>query len=413
MNNTVSTKTKWLVTVAALGYYVDAFDLILFGVIRKASLQSFGLAPEQILEQGQNLLNYQMIGMLIGGLFWGILGDKKGRIAVLFGSIIMYSVANLANAWVQSLEAYAFWRFVAGIGLAGELGVGITLVAESLPVNKRGIGTTIIACFGALGALSAPILVKSIGAETYFGLEAWRLAYTIGGLLGLALLSLRFGVLESSLYDHVPANTTKGNLKTIFGRKESLIKYLWCIVLGLPVWFIISIMAIIAPEIATALQVTGPVVAGDAIMYMYIGLAVGDFACGLLSQYFQSRKKPIYIYLGLAFSFLIFYLNATGISPNIFYALCAVLGIFTGYWALFITVASEQFGTNIRATVTTSVPNFVRGAVVPINLAFLAISKSMGLISAAYIVGAVCFTLALLANFFLKETFHKDLDYSE
>ncbi len=405
-------KTKILIAVASLGYFVDAFDLILFGVVRVPSLKSLGLSDVEILQKGQQLFNYQLIGMLIGGVFWGILGDKKGRKSVLFSSIIIYSIANFLNGFVTNIDQYAILRFIAGIGLAGELGVGVTLVSETLPQSKRGYGSTIIATFGALGALTAPLLYK-IFQTINLPFEVWRATYFLGGILGFLLLLLRLGVMESAMFNNISNQANRGNFLKIFTKKTSFQKYLFCILLGLPVWYIISILALIAPEMAVALKVNGKIEGGNVIFYFYLGLAIGDFACGLISQFLKSRKKTIYLYLTASIIMSWIYLHVKGISSNTFYFICFLLGIVAGFWALFIMISSEQFGTNIRATVTTSVPNFVRGAVVLINMAFLAIAKTYGIINSAIVIGAICFGLALLSNYFLAETFQKDLDYLE
>ncbi|MES2797322.1 MAG: MFS transporter [Bacteroidota bacterium] len=408
----ITNKTKILIAVASLGYFVDAFDLILFGVVRVPSLKSLGLSDSEVLSQGQFLFNLQMIGMLVGGLLWGVLGDKKGRKSVLFASIIIYSLANFINGFITDITSYAILRFIAGIGLAGELGVGVTLVSETLPIEKRGYGSSIIASFGALGALSAPLLLKLIPLMN-LPLEAWRTAYYIGGLMGFVLLFLRIGVMESSLFENISNHQNKGNFFQILGNRKRLMKYLFCILLGLPVWYLISILALIAPEMANALKVRGVIENGSAIFYMYLGLALGDISSGIISQLLKSRKKTIYIYLAAGMVMSWIYLHSNGISSNSFYFLCFLIGVVAGYWALFIMMSSEQFGTNIRATVTTSVPNFVRGAVILINMAFLALSKAYGLIDSAIIVGIVCFGLSFISNYILKESFHKDLDYLE
>jgi MFS transporter, putative metabolite:H+ symporter len=408
----ISRKTKILVAVASLGYFVDAFDLILFGVVRVPSLKSLGLSDAEILNQGQMLFNYQLLGMMVGGILWGILGDKKGRKSVLFASIIIYSLANFLNGMVTDLSVYALLRFIAGIGLAGELGVGVTLVSESLPIEKRGYGTSIIATFGALGALSAPLLYKIAGTLN-LQTEAWRIAYYVGGIMGFLLLFLRIGVMESDLFRKIENNSNKGNFFQIFTNKNLFKKYLLCILLGLPVWYLISILTLVAPEMAVALNVKGKITGGDAIFYMYSGLAIGDIACGLLSQLLKSRKKAIYIYLTAAVAMAWLYLKTNGLDTQTFYFLCFTLGLVAGYWALFVTVASEQFGTNLRSTATTTIPNFVRGAVVLINMAFLSLSKNYGIVNSAIIIGLVCFILAFISNYNLKESFYNDLDYLE
>jgi MFS transporter, putative metabolite:H+ symporter len=408
----ISRKTKILIAVASLGYFVDAFDLILFGVVRVPSLKTLGLNEASILSEGQLLFNFQLIGMLIGGIFWGILGDKKGRLSVLFGSIIIYSVANLLNSFVTDLTTYAILRFIAGIGLAGELGVGVTIVSECLPKEKRGYGSTIIASFGAMGALSAPLIYKFLLSQN-LQFEAWRAAYFVGGVLGFLLLFLRLGVIESSLFDKINHIKNKGNFLALITKPSQVKRYLLCIFLGLPIWYIISILALIAPEMAAALKVNGKVETADVIFYFYLGLAIGDMACGLISQLLKSRKNTIYLYLIASIVMVWVYLHANGVGNDTFYVIYFLLGIVAGFWALFLMISAEQFGTNIRATVATSVPNLVRGAVILINMAFLAIAKSVGIIQSALIIGSICFSLAFIANYFLKETFGADLDFVE
>lgn len=405
-------KSKILIIVASLGYFVDAFDLILFGVVRVPSLKALGLNEQEVLYQGQQLFNYQMIGMMIGGIFWGILGDKKGRKSVLFASIILYSIANLLNGFVTDINQYAILRFLAGIGLAGELGVGVTLVSETLSKEKRGYGSSIIASFGALGALSAPLIYKLISLLN-FETDAWRIAYIVGGIMGFLLLFLRMGVIESNLYAKINIETQKGNILTIFGHWPTFKKYLQLIFFGLPVWYLIAILALIAPEMAKALKVVGAIENGNAIFFLYLGLAIGDICSGLISQFLKSRKKAIFIYLSFGLVMSIIYLNSYGIKAQLFYFICFLIGLSAGYWALYIITASELFGTNIRATVTTSVPNFVRGAIIPVNMFFLYLSKSIGIINSAIIIGIICFTIAFISGYYLKETFGRDLDFVE
>jgi MFS transporter, putative metabolite:H+ symporter len=413
-NTTISKNAKILIAVAALGYYVDVYDLILFGVVRNPSLASLGLNKAQQLTQGLSLFNIQMAGMLIGGILWGIWGDKKGRKSVLFGSILMYSTANTLNGFVHdtsflnAISQYGILRFIAGIGLAGELGAGITLVNETLPKEKRGIGALLIAGTGALGAVTAAI-VGGYSKDP----EWWRTCYFIGGGMGLFLLILRFGTFESVLFQNVEKNVQKGNISSLFTNWVRFKKYFYCILIGLPVWYVVGILVLVAPEMSKALNVQGEISGGKTIMYCYAGLSIGDFLSGLISQLMKSRKKTIYIFVGLSVVFTVIYLNAFGISANNFYILCFILGFFGGYWAVFITMSSEQFGTNIRATVTTTVPNFVRGALIPITLGFRALIPTYGLLTSALIVGVICYAAALWATSQVEETFTKDLDYVE
>lgn len=398
-----------LIAVAALGYFVDVYDLILFSVVRNPSLKSLGLSGAELLNQGLNLMNVQMGGMLLGGILWGVYGDKKGRKSVLFGSILLYSVANALNGFVTDLNAYWVLRFIAGIGLAGELGAGITLVNETLPASKRGIGTLIIAGVGAAGAVFAPI-VASLSADP----EWWRTCYFIGGGMGLALLLLRLGTFESSMYTGMQADVSKGNFFQLFTSWTTFKKYVYCILMGLPIWYIIGILVFSAPEITQLIGIQGTITGGDAIMYCYIGLSVGDFVSGALSQWFKSRNKVVFLYLVLAWGLTLYFLYvATDVSQVFANTLITALGFFGGYWAVFLTASSEQFGTNIRMTVTTTVPNFVRGALIPISLLFKFLIPSLGLIHAAAWVGALCFSLALFAISQLKDTFGKSLDFVE
>jgi MFS family permease len=403
-----------VVLVAALGYFVDIYDLQLFNVVSKTSIRGIGITDPEVVDRYDYLLFlWQMSGMLVGGLLWGILGDQKGRKSVLFGSILLYSLANVANAFVVNLDQYAFIRFMAGIGLAGELGAAITLVSEIMHREHRGFGTMLIVTMGALGAVAAALI--SNNPFHFFGLEPWQVAYLIGGGLGLLLLFLRVGTYESGMFDELKKRkeVKKGNFLMLFTEKNRLKKYIACILIGLPVWYCIGILIKFSEKFAGITGVAGDVKVGFAIMYAYIGLSVGDLLSGILSQVFKSRKKVIMGYLWGTVLLVSIFLFAKGLSVNSYYFLCFLLGCATGYWALFVTVASEQFGTNIRATVTTTVPNFVRGAVVPITLGFKSIELSSGSVYGAVIVGVICIGLAMVATMSVKETFSKDLDYLE
>jgi MFS family permease len=399
-------KTHLLVVVAALGYFVDIYDLIVFNVVKNASLQHLGFFGDALKEQEIKLFNLQMSGMLLGGILWGILGDKKGRVSVLFSSIFLYSIANIANAFVTDITQYGIIRFIAGVGLAGELGAGITLVAENMEKEKRGYGTMIIVTFGALGAVVAGLVGKEF---------SWQTTYIVGGCLGLVLLLLRAGAYESGMYNSLKEHKhiKKGNFFSLFTRADMFFKYLACILIGLPIWFTIGVLVNLSARFGDYFGMIEKVNVADSVMFAYLGLSVGDLISGLLSQYLKSRKKVVLIYLGFSFILLLVYLMNGNVSITYFKLMSFLLGFATGYWALFVTIASEQFGTNIRSTVTNTVPNFVRGAVVPITLSFAALSKSMPIVNAALIVGMVCIVLAFLSTLFIKESFSKDLNYYE
>ncbi len=393
------------VIVAALGYFVDIYDLLLFSIVRVPSLKGLHVPADQLLNKGVMLINIQMAGMLVGGIFWGVLGDRRGRLSVLFGSIILYSLANIANGFVTNLDQYSALRFIAGIGLAGELGAGITLVAEILPKETRGYGTAIVASVGVLGAVLAYFV-----ADIY----DWRIAYFIGGGLGLALLVLRFNVFESGVFEAVRKTTTKrGNFFMLFSSRKRLVKYLRCILIGLPIWFVIGILITFSPEFGKALGLAEPIQAGKAVMCSYIGLSLGDMTSGLLSQWLRSRKKVVLLFIFLTATATSVYLLQPAGGTLLFYILCGILGFAIGYWALFVTIAAEQFGTNLRATVATTVPNFVRGSVNLFTPLFLFCTKKYGVLSSGGIVAALALLVALFAVWGMQETFSKDLDYTE
>ena len=418
MNAFKDRRTLFLVIVASLGYFVDIYDLVLFNVVKKESLEAIGLSGDTLARYDTSLFNWQMGGMLLGGLLWGILGDKRGRVQVLFGSILIYSTANIVNAFVTDPLQYSLCRVFAGIGLAGELGAGITLVVESMERTQRGWGTMIIVTFGALGAVAASLVGNSgaaIAKTLGLSLQGWQMAYLVGGALGLALLALRAGAFESGMFAnvHKRSDVVKGDFLALFRTRESTLKYLASIAIGLPVWFVIGVMINKSHLIGPALGVQGEVKTSQSVMWAYVGLSVGDLLSGLLSQLMRSRRKVILIYLAFLSACVLVFLFEGGVSLRWFYFMCLMLGASTGFWALFVTVASEQFGTNLRSTVTNTVPNFVRGAVIPISLSFMAMREPLGDVAAVLIVGAVCIGLSLWATLYVRETFGDDMDFLE
>lgn len=404
MQESGSKNVSVIVIVAALGYFVDIYDLILFSIVRISSLKSLGVTGDSLLSDGVMLLNMQMAGMLLGGIIWGILGDKRGRISVLFGSIIMYSIANILNGMVTDVTQYAVLRLIAGIGLAGELGAGITLVSEVMSKESRGYGTTIVASIGILGAVVAALV-----ADVF----EWRTAYYVGGGLGLLLLFLRIGVYESGMFKNIKKEEIgKGQFQHLFTSWSRFTKYVKCIFIGAPLWFVVGILMTFSDAFAKQLGVEG-VTPAKSVMFCYIGLAMGDLLSGFLSQYYKSRKKIIFSFILATNILIIVYLFMNHYGTFYFYSVCAALGLSCGYWAVFVTNASEQFGTNLRATVTTTVPNFVRGAVVPLTLLFQYLNPAVGIIYSAAIVAGISLVFAYISAVRLEETYGKDLDYIE
>ncbi|MDP4630736.1 MAG: MFS transporter [Flavobacteriales bacterium] len=401
------------ILVASLGYFVDIYDLQLFNIVSKESLRGIGITDENLIKTlDYSLFLWQMSGIILGGLIWGILGDKRGRKKILFGSILIYSLANIANAFVTNVEAYSIIRFITGIGLAGELGAAVTLINESMSKEKRGIGTMIIVTMGALGAVAAVGIHKL--QFTMLGLESWQMSYIIGGCLGLLLLFMRFQTFESEMFDKVEKQKVqRGNFFMLFKTKERALRYLSCIAIGLPVWFCVGLLIKFSDKFATVLEVEGTIDPTTCIIFCYLGLSGGDLISGFISQFLKSRKKIIFFYLGTTVIISLYFLLVHHHSVNTFYALAALLGATTGYWVLFVSNAAEQFGTNIRSTVASTVPNFVRGSTVPIVLTFKYIEPSFGVINSALIIGGVTIGIAAIALAYLPETFGKNLNFIE
>jgi MFS transporter, putative metabolite:H+ symporter len=394
------------VIVGALGYFVDIYDLLAFSILRQPSLSSLGLTPEQVDSKGLLILNIQMAGLLIGGIIWGIYGDKKGRLSVLFGSILLYSIANIANGFVHTVPQYIICRFIAGIGLAGELGAGITLVSELLPKDRRGIGTSIVAGVGLLGAVFAYFLKEHFD---------WRTCYFIGGGLGFLLLILRVSVSESGMFHSIKdKNISRGNFFMLFNNAERFKKYMFSIFIGLPTWYVIGILVTFSNKFAQQFFIPDKIDTGKAVMFAYVAISIGDVLIGLVSQYLKSRKKALYIFYGItAIAICIFFFGLYHKSASALYWVCGMLGFGTGFWAIFVTMAAEQFGTNLRATAATTVPNMVRGLLIGITLLFTFFQGFTSYVTAGLLTGVVAMAVGLTSAVFSKETFGKDLDYIE
>lgn len=402
-----SKNVRLLVLIAALGYFVDVYDLILFIIVRQPSLQALGYSGAELTEKGIHLLNLQMLGMLIGGIVWGILGDKKGRLSVLFGTILLYSVANIFNGMITNINQYYVLRFIAGFGLAGELGIGITLIAEVMSKEKRGIGTTIVSGIGIAGAV-----VGFLVADRF----DWRTAYYVGGAMGLALLFMRVSVAESGMFANAKKSEVKrGKFLGFLKQKSNRKKFIRCIFIGVPIWYTIGILVTLATELAVELNIIGEVNGSKAVMYHYIGASLGAFITGMLSQKMRSRKKALLLSIFTLSIMLVVLFMCGGVQSQTFYWLLLLVGIPNGYWSVFMAATSEQFGTNIRATITTSVPNLVRGMVVVLTTVFTFLSNDLqlGFVPAVILIGIFVMITAWIAARNTEDTFHKDLDYIE
>lgn len=397
-------RARRVVVVSALGYFVDILDLFLFNVVRQPSLRDLGVASTDSMQWGMRLLNAQMVGVLIGAFVWGILGDRLGRLRALYGSILLYSLGTMANGMVSSVEAYAVCRFLAGLGLAGELGAAVTLVSETLPQSRRGLGTTVVAGFGLCGGVVAALLAEYL---------SWRTCYFIGGGAGLILLSLRVTLTEPTVFvDSQQQAVRRGSLGLLLSSASRRNRFVKLLLIGLPVWFVAGILIAFAPELATSLGTNG-VTAARAVLYSYVGVAIGDLLCGLLSQFLRSRRRAMMLSLALLVVGLVVLLRLRGLSPAMYYVVCFGLGLSTGYWAVLVTTAAEQFGTNLRATVATTVPNLVRASVIPLSLLYQRMTPSIGTIETVRLLGLGCVALAVFALWSLPETYHRQLAFLE
>jgi MFS transporter, putative metabolite:H+ symporter len=397
------------VLVAALGYFVDIYDLLLFAIIRVESLRSFGLTPQQISTDGEAILQWQMWGLLLGGIIWGVMGDKRGRLSVLFGSIILYSIANIANGFVETVDQYKWIRFIAGLGLAGELGAGITLVSELTSKEKRGIATSLVAGIGLTGAVVAFIMKKNFD---------WRTCYFIGGGLGLLLLILRISVFESGMFHEVKKmEVQRGNFFMLFNKAERFKRYIVSILIGLPTWFVIGVLVAFSNDFGKLFGIKDPIDPGKAIMYAYAAISAGDILIGFVSQWFRSRKKALYLFFGITALFMILFFTAqwNGSAAGMYW-ICAGLGFGTGFWAIFVTMGAEQFGTNIRATAATTIPNMVRGMLAIFILPlfqWLRSIEGVGYVKGGIYSAVIIMAIAIVAIVMSKETFGKDLNFVE
>ena len=404
---------KILITIiiAALGYFVDIYELLLFSIVRRPSLLGLGVLDEKValLEASTKVINWQMVGLLIGGILWGIIGDKKGRLSVLFGSIILYSVANFATGYVQTVDQYAWARFIGGIGLAGELGAGITLVSELLPRSKRGLGTSLVAGVGLLGAVFAYFVFKMT--------NDWRLCYKIGGVLGILLLLLRVKVSESLMFNKLKtSNIQKGNFFMFFTNGTRFKKYMLAILIGLPTWYVIGILMNFSNRFAGDLYIGNLIDSGKATMFGYVGISIGDVTIGMVSQYFKSRKKALFLFYAFTIISAVLYFSSLNNSDSRMYLICGLLGFSSGFWAIFVTMGAEQFGTNLRATAATTIPNMVRGALPLMNLMFLDLFQltwNWTLIQSGIVTGIIVMMIAIVAAWFTEETFRKKMNFLE
>lgn len=398
------------VIVGSLGFFVDIYDLLLFSIVRKSSFKDLGVAVADMKNIGENIISWQMLGLTIGGIAWGIIGDKKGRKNVLFGSICLYSLATIANGFVSNIDQYTFLRFIAGLGLAGELGASITLTSELLPKEKRGIAAAIIATSGVMGTVTAYFV-------HYLSNENWRLCYFIGGAMGIALLFLRVKVLDSKMYDAAKnAQVKMGDFLMILTNRERLFRYLRAITVGLPVWYVIGLLISFSDEFAARFGIINfdqP----KALMLQYVALVFGDMGAGFLSNIIKSRKKTLLIFYAiLTFFFILFFALKGGGTAFNMYLICMGLGFGSGISVLYITMSAEQFGTNLRATAAISIPNLVRGFLPLILILFQFLRGNSMLnnyITAAWVTGVIVLVIGLVSLFFTNETFGKELDFVE
>jgi len=393
------------VIVSGLGFLIDAFDLFLFNVYRIPSLKELGLSGDPLTRTGEHLLALQMGGMMIGGILSGMIGDKFGRASVLFASILLYSLSNIANAMVHDVGWYGLVRFLAGVGLAGELGAGITLVSERMTIEKRGYGTILVATLGALGAVLAGLVSEFI---------SWRHAFLGAGIMGLGLLILRLRSLEPSMFlSSRDSGIRRGSFALLLSNRRRAFRYLACILMGVPIWYSVGLVITLTPEIATFRNMTAFKLSTCFILFQ-VGIAVGDLSSGMLSQLLKSRKKILLSYMSLAIVFGFLHLVVMKSSSGL-YLTSLGMGLGCGYLSVFVTSTAEHFGINLRVLTTATVTNFMRGAItilVPMHLALQSYFH-FDIINSLLIIGAIVWALALISTIRLPETFGKDLNYIE
>ncbi|MEY3343595.1 MAG: hypothetical protein RL090_1279 [Bacteroidota bacterium] len=392
------------VIAAGLGFFVDAFDLFLFSIYRIPSLNELGLSGSELKTQGELLLSIQMAGMMVGGILTGIIGDKRGRVAVLFGSILLYSAANIANAYVTDTTSYAVIRFLAGVGLAGELGAGITLVSETMTIERRGYGTILVATMGALGAVSAGLA----GDLLY-----WRDAFLYSGIAGLLLLLLRMKSLESKMFARAAAEnrSRSGSFLHLFSNKKRILRYMGCIMMGVPIWFSVGLLITLSPELATEGGIDGWRLTAAFTLFQ-IGIATGDLSSGVTSQLARTRKRTILLFMCIAIIATIWLFHGFA-NGHLSVWVCLLMGFGCGYLSVFVTTIAEHFGTNLRVLVTSTVTNFMRGSVTIMIPFHLFLENYMSLWWSLVVTGVLVWVLAIISTISLKETYGRDLDFTE
>ncbi len=393
------------VLVAGIGFFIDAFDLFLFNVYRIPSLKDLGLSGSQLTLTGEKLLSIQMAGMMLGGIITGIYADKKGRVTVLYGSILLYSLANFANAFVHDVNTYAVIRFLAGVGLAGELGAGITLVSESMTVEKRGYGTILVATLGALGAVTAGLIGDVL---------PWRYAFLAAGVAGGILLLLRLKSFEPSMFNDTKLTTEKrGSLVLLFSAPKRTLKYVACILMGIPIWYSVGLLITLSPEIAKNHGIVGLKLSTCFILFQ-VGITSGDLLSGILSQLFRSRKKILLSFMALGILATAYHFIRINTSQQLNIT-SLLMGLGCGYLSVFVTTTAEHFGINLRVTVTATVTNFMRGALVLLIPLHQGLEHAFGLslTGGLAITGCIVWALALISALALPDTFGKSLAFTE
>lgn len=391
------------VLVVALGYYVDAYDLLVMSAVRKPSLLSLGVPESETLNIGLSLLNYQLVGLMIGGVMWGVIADKYGRKKALFGSILIYSFANIANGYINSVNMYYWLRIIAGFGLAGELGVGISLITENVAKERRTISTAIVSFFGMLGA--------STGG--WFGsIFEWQNCFLIGGFAGLLLLLLRLKVEESVMFNEIKdKNVSKGNIWMIIKNPKTLLTYFFCTLAGAASILFIGVFIQSTPELGKLFNLN--ITAGIALIWYYLGASVSEIIAGLLSKLLKERKAPIYIFYAISLLAITNFCVNVPNSPYFFYLNCLFLGFGLGWWSQLITLSAELFGINVRATAATSIPTFARAWNIPFSNIFKQNIPNLGIVNSAFGIGVIVVSLAIISITMVKETFENDANFIE
>jgi MFS transporter, putative metabolite:H+ symporter len=381
------------------GYFIDIFDLVLFSTLRISSFEELKITDPTYWTVV--FFNLQMTGILVGGIFWGKMADIKGRSWSFMGTILVFSIANIINGLTSSLTVYGICRFIAGFGLAGEMGSGIALICEKVPDEKRSLYLGFVSSLGCIGA----VLSGWLGDIVY-----WRYLFIGSGFAGILLTLLRKNLLEPDLFRKTATlNIPRGQWKTLFQSPPDLIRFILLIFLGIPMWYIIGILWSFSTEMTSTIGLN-IFTSGQAILWGYVGVWMGDMLMPFVSQFLKSRIFTIQICLIMMLLGVIYLFQFQPHSLLSFQLTHIFLGFTIGYWAVYATLCGESFGTNIRALTSTSLPSLIRFSSIPMMIIYQ-YGRDENELNIALGMGLTVLCISMITTYFIKDTFQKDIDF--